>query len=133
MKKLISEAAKMQKLAGLITESQYKKLLKEEQGTIDPELLSFTNEHLEELKDYFRLDPEDGYDSEDVEEREQVVDSIERMVVDAYGDAVCPDQEIGVSIKFTKDADDGFLGAEGDKPTYFTLGGRKMAAIWYNI
>lgn len=31
MKQLIQEAAKMQKLAGLITESQYKKILKEEQ------------------------------------------------------------------------------------------------------
>ena len=56
-------------------------------------------------------------------------DSMEDGAVTPDGDGV----EMGVSIKFAEDADEDFVGEDGDEPEYFKLGGREMAAVWYNI
>ena len=76
-KELIQESAKMQKLAGIITESQYKKLLKEEQGN-PKEIEDF-------LDDMINMSvPEDSEEGETVE---GVWEVSEYGDEDAYGEA----------------------------------------------
>ena len=102
------------------------------------ELISFTESNLEGLKKYLQqhlIFP--GLEDEEIEERQMEIDSITGMQEDSMEDgAVTPDGdgvEMGVSIKFAEDADEDFVGEDGDEPEYFKLGGREMAAVWYNI
>jgi len=127
---LSEEFRRMQKLAGIITEEQ----LNENAS----ELINFTNANLKGVKEYFQkhlIFP--GLEDEEIEERQMEIDSITGMQEDSMEDgAVTPDGdnvEMGVSIKFAEDVDENFVGEDGDEPEYFKLGGREMAAVWYNI
>jgi hypothetical protein len=124
------EFRRMQELAGIVVESQS---LNE---NLD-QLISFSNTHLDELKKYFQthiIFP--GLDEEEIENRQSEIDSITKMEDDGTGEAVTPEDNgiyLGVSIKFAEDVDEDFVGDDEEEPEYFELGGRKMAAVWYNI
>ena len=117
MKKQINEIKRMQQLAGIIIEGQLNKNINE--------LISFSNANLEELKKYIQ---------QACSCSEMEIDSITGVIEDSMGDAVILDGVLmGVAIKFAKDVDEDFVGENGDEPEYFKLGGREMAAVWYNI
>ncbi len=102
---------------------ELRKLIREEIKNLNnKDIISFLNQHLDEVKDYLKsnyIDPDE-------------VEDINKIVKDTEGDATL-DNEIGVSFKFASDADDTFIGQEGDKFETTNIGGEEIAVIFYNI
>lgn len=132
--KLIKEARRFQKLAGLLKEEN-----ELQQNKINPELIPFLNSHLDEIKDFlwkvvYWMDERSNNDGADY--YGPMIKNITKFEEDNQSGA-CPDKELGVSFMFKEDVlnlpNGEFVGEEGSEPEEVNIGGKDLFYITYNI
>jgi hypothetical protein len=108
-------------------------------GEHNPELIPFLEAHLDEVKEFLKINykvstpQEIEYDPEYAEEMLEAINSIEGFDYDGMGDATPYPSELGISFRYADDIDNKSVGQEGDKPGFTEIGGRKIAYVGYNI
>jgi hypothetical protein len=111
----------MQKLAGLITESEYKEQMNED----ETDLLAFIKQNQDEIAN------------------EVGATSLKDIMIDDLGDVGATgiyeeegeDYEIegGLAFRFPEDVDGDFVGENGDKPMSLNINGVELMYVGYNI